>query len=269
MHPEIAFSLFGYMFEIKSYALFTVLGALVGILSAYPLFRKEGLKTSQAIALLAFMTAAFLIGARLLNFAVNQEAYGKSLHIYSIRLAGFSVYGGILGSIAALLLWTLHAKMDSWPLLDALVLPFGLSFAFARVGCYLNGCCVGIPTDSFFGVYFPVHDGGQDILGGVIALLGKGTTTINRYPTQLFEMGLALLGLIPVLWMYFRKRLPKGTAFLFYGVWFSAMRLTILPLRSIPYPDIVVKLIYPLLYIALILIGLILIKQLYKKAKLY
>lgn len=267
MHPEIALRLFGTMLEIKSYTLFTMLGALAGVLSALPLLRREGLRAPRAIGLLAVMAAAFLVGARLLNYAVNPGAYGASLHICSLRLAGFSVYGGILGALGALLLWARRAGTDPWPLLDALVLPAGLAFAFARVGCYLNGCCAGIPTDSFWGVPFPVRGGGAEVLSGIMWLPGKDAAMIWRYPTQLFEMSLALLGLVPVLWLYFGKKLPRGAAFLLYGVWFSAMRLLVLPLRSLPYPEIVVSLIYPLFYLALIATGLLLLRRLYRKAK--
>lgn len=267
MHPEISINLFGSILEIKSYALFTALGALVGVLSALPLFKKEGLRTSQSIILLTFMAITFFIGARILNFVVNPGAYGESLHIYSIQLSGFSVYGGIIGALSTLLIVAKKLKLNSWALLDTLVLPFVLSFVLARIGCYLNGCCVGIPTETFWGVPFPVHNEGQEIITGILALLGKKNSVIYRYPTQLFEITLALLGLIPVLFMYFGKRLPKGAAFLLYVVWFSTMRLMILPLRSLPYPYIVVKLIYPLVYISFIIIGIYLLNVIYKKSK--
>ncbi len=267
MHPEITFSLFGTVLTIKSYALFTVLAALAGVLTALPLLRRAGLRVSQAASLTALMAAAFLIGARLLNFAVNPGAYGDSLHLFSLRLAGLSVYGGIFGALGALLLWARLIKKNPRPLLDALVLPSGLGFALARVGCYLNGCCAGIPTSSVWGVHFPLRGGEQKTIGGIFSLLGRDTVTASLYPTQLFEMGLALLGLVPVLWLYFRKKLPEGAAFLLYGVWFSAMRLMVLPLRSLPYPEAVVRWIYPFLYIALIFIGLFLLRKMYRETK--
>jgi len=265
MQPDITFILFGNTLEVKSYTLFTLLGALIGIITALPLFRREGLKLKQSIILIVLMAAAFLVGARLFNFIVNPNAYGKSLHIYSLCLAGFSVYGGILSTTIAVILWSKMAKINIWFLLDALVLPFGLSFALARIGCFLNGCCAGIPTNSIFGVPFPINNNGQKIMKGVLSILGNGTSTVCRYPTQLFEMVLALLGLIPVLWLYFGKKLPRGASFLIYGIWFSMMRLMILPLRNLPYPDIIVKLYYPLLYISLIILGLFFLRILYIK----
>ena len=265
MYPVLPLDLFGASIQLRSYVLFTVLGALVGVLAALPLLRREGLASRRAIILMLYMTGAFLVGARLFNFAVNSAAYGQSLHIYSMRLAGLSVYGGILGALGALLIWSRLVHVRAWPLLDALVLPSGLGFALARVGCYLNGCCVGIATNSVWGMAFPSQGNGQAVLSSFLSLLGKDNITVCLYPTQLFEMGLALVGLFPVMWLYLRKRLPVGAAFVIYGIWFSTMRLMILPLRAQPYPDIVRTLIYPLFYVALILIGLFLLRRLYKK----
>lgn|GEM_PF-2494304 len=192
-------------------------------------------------------------------------AYGGSLRVYTLRLAGLSLYGGIFCSLAVLLSWARATRADAWRLLDALVLPTGLAFALARVGCYLNGCCAGIATSSRWGVPFPLPKNGQELFSEIFPLLLKGCTTVSLYPTQLFELALALLGLIPVPWFYFRRRLPRGAAFLLYGVWFSSMRLVVLPLRSLLYAEIVVNYLYPMFYIGLILCGVFLLTQLYKK----
>ncbi len=265
MKPELIFTFFDIVFQIKSYTLFTILGALIGVLTALPFLKREGLSAPSSVKILILMALSFLIGARLFNFVINPSSYGKSLHIFSMRLAGLSVYGGILGAIIALLSWSWFTKTGIWKLLDAFVLPFGIAFALARIGCYLNGCCIGIPTDSFFGVAFPTREGNKEIISELVSLFGKKEVILYFYPTQLFEMGLALFGLIQVMWLYFKNRIPQGAAFLLYGILFSAMRLLVLPLRSLPYSDIVVKLLYPLFYITLIGSGIVILRGLYKK----
>jgi len=45
------------------------------------------------------------------------------------------------------------------------------------------------------------------------------------------------------------------------------MRLMILPLRSLPYPEPVVRWVYPLLYLVLIAAGLLLLRRAYQKAE--
>lgn len=265
MHPELVFNLFGQVYAVKSYALFSLLGALVGIATALPLLKREGLPIRRALVLLLAMAAVFLVGARLFNYAINPRAYGGSLHVFTLRLAGLSIYGGILGALCVLLLYSRLARASAWRLLDALVLPAGLAFALARMGCYLNGCCCGIATNSRWGMAFPLSNDELELLSGLFSLIGNINPKIYFFPTQLFELSLALLGLAPILWFYFRRRLPHGATFLLYGMWFSVMRLAILPLRSLPYSTAIVQVFYPVFYIILIIIGLVALLLIYKK----
>lgn len=269
MQPELVLNLFGAEVQIRAYTLFTILGALTGTALALPLLKKAGLSARRALGLLTLLAGAFLVGARLFNYLINPAAYGGALKLYSLRLAGFSLYGGIIAILAVILLWTYLARVNVWPLLDALVLPGALAFALARVGCYLNGCCVGkAAAGSFLGANFPLTEQGQELVREILPFLGESITTVSLYPTQLFELALALLGLFPVLWFYFQRRWPAGAAFLLYSVWFSALRLLVLPWRSLSYPGAVTGIFYPLFYSGLILGGLYLLKKLLKDDKL-
>ena len=265
MHPDFSLTLFGTDIVWKSYAVFTMLGAIAAVALAVPLLRRAGVPVQRSLILLTVMAAGFLAGARLLNFFVNPEAYGGNLHLWTLKLKGLSVYGGIGGAFAVLLIYLRSSRTKVWPVLDALILPFGVAFALARVGCFLNGCCAGKPTGGALGVVFPSSQPNSDLLSGVFDLLGSPEIAV--YPTQLFELALALFGLIPVMILYFRGKSHPGTAFLLYGIWFSAMRLLVLPFRSLPYPDIVTSLVYPLLYASTIAAGIILFMHLHKRSK--
>jgi len=61
------------------------------------------------------------------------------------------------------------------------------------------------------------------------------------------------------MWLYFRKKPRAGTVFLLYGIWFTAMRWAILPLRNLPYSETVTQIFLPLLYGGLILAGIALL----------
>ncbi len=274
MRPELTFQFFGLVGQLRAYNLFALLGALTGAAVALPLLKREGLPARCALGLLAGMAAGFLVGARLLNFVINPAVYGGSLHLYTLRLAGLSLYGGIFGLLGVLLIWGRYrarriaaAPIPTVvrPLLDALVLPGGLAFALARVGCFLNGCCAGKATHSRWGLEFPLPESAQVLFGGILARLAKNNATVNLYPTQLFELVLALIGLIPLQWLYFRRRLAPGTTFLLYSIWFSVLRLAVLPLRSLTYAPGVVHYFYPGLYLGLILIAVFCLIRLERK----
>jgi len=250
VHPELTIPIFGA--AVQSYTLFTVLGALAFAAVALPLLKRAGVRPLRALCLIVLMAAAFLIGARLWNYAINPAAYGSTLMWYSFRLAGLSMYGGLLGSAIVLILWARLGRTRILPLLDALTIPSAFAFALARVGCFLNGCCYGVPTSSVLGVVFPLRGGAQETLDSMLSMVGMSLATA-RYPTQLFELALALIGLVPALMI--GNKMKGGSVFLLYGIWFSAFRLAILPLRSLPYEDLIVHAIYPALYITLISIG--------------
>lgn len=234
--------------ELLSYNVFAVLGALAGAALAWRPLRRCGFSRAGAGGLLAGMCAAFLIGARLWNVAVAPETFDDALPWYAPRLAGLSLYGGILGAFIVLAAVCRKRKLPA--ALDALVLPSGVAFCLSRVGCFLNGCCGGIRTALPWGVVFPKPIPKVDL--GVFKLSFEKPV----HPTQLYELALAVAGLPLAVWLAKKLRLPEGGRFLLYGIWFCAMRLAILPLRALHYRTGVAELGYPVLYGGLILLGI-------------
>ena len=255
MCPEISFKFAGVDISVYFYGLFTVLAALTGCFIAFFTLRHAGLKLTRILLLLAAMAAGFLIGARLWNYAVNPGAYDEIFTLFTLRLANFSLYGGVTGSIVVFMLMTLRDREKRWHMLDALVLPSAVAFAIARVGCFLNGCCGGKATNSWLGVDFPPKGN----ITGILTLPILGNVNMPSYPTQLFELVLALIGLIPALLLRNNQKVPSGVPFLVYGAWFTGVRWAILPLRELPYSDYIVTIVYPIIYALMIICGCVLI----------
>ena len=248
MHPVLTLPLLGV--DVRAYTLFTVLGALAFAAVALPLLKRTGLGPLRALRLLIAMAAAFLAGARLWNVAVNPGTYRGAMKWYSFRLTGFSLYGGVAGAALVLAVWARWSKTRLLPVLDAVTAPAAAAFALARVGCFLTGCCGGVPTHAAWGVEFPAKSGAQELMHSVLPGLGFA---VKQHPTQLYELSLALLGLAPALLI--GRRFRDGSVFLIYCVWFSAFRLAILPLRALPYSGVIQSAVYPALYITLIVSG--------------
>ena len=138
----------------------------------------------------------FLMGARLLNFAVNHENYGD-FSIASASFGHFSVYGGLVLACVPAVLFAKVWRKSFWMLADNMVFSFIAAFAIMRVGCFLNGCCYGKVCDVFWGVRLPaslaqIHEGVNSLLPSFV----RNEDTLLVYPTQLMEMGLALLFLM-------------------------------------------------------------------------
>lgn len=249
MLPLIEFDLLGHAISIVSYNLFALLAGVAGVLSAFWMLKREHLPRGNIVVLLSAICISFFSGARLQNFLVNRDAFGDSFLVWSVKMANFSLYGGILGATIVVLFLVFFLRLDLWRILDALVVPFAVSFSIMRIGCFMNGCCAGKLTLSCWGVHFPsaVKAGEQlAAFSNIFALASPGL-----HPTQLYELSLALVGLLPVIWIY-RKKLTAGTVFLCYGIWFTAMRWIVLYFRDYPYDAFVIDIVYPLLYFMII-----------------
>jgi len=249
MHP--IFRIFGC--ELSAYLLFTILAAASAAALTLPALRRVGLSTKRTAGLLTVMCAAFLVGARLWNAAVNPGNYLGTLQWYSFRLAGLSLYGGVSGAglalIAALHLW----KLPIFPALDAMTVPGGVSFCIVRIGCFCNGCCAGRATHSPLGVVFPVREASRQALQDVMPFL---TPVQTVHPTQIYELVGAAVGLPIIIYICRRFHLREGALFLLYGAWFSAVRLAVLPLRALTYPEAVKTVFYPLVYLGTIVFAI-------------
>jgi phosphatidylglycerol:prolipoprotein diacylglycerol transferase len=251
MHPELLFSVFGVSYTVRSYDAFAVLAMISVLLLAPPLLWRAGLKTFKGLLFTVILLAVFLAGARLLNRAVNPLQYGDLLPVWSGSFTGFSLYGGLMagGFLLPVLSYAFRCRL--WAAADALVLPAGVAFALARIGCFLNGCCMGKATDSVLGITFPVTESETELLGRLLWFV-DGPEVVSVWPVQLFELTLALLGLAIVMPLSRKLRLAEGSAALMYAMWFSTARWAVLPLRSLPYSQFITDLFYPMLYCAII-----------------
>lgn len=61
--------------------------------------------------------------------------------------AGFVFYGALIGLILFLLLYAKLYRVPFWRLLDTIMPALPLAQALGRVGCFLAGCCYGIPVE--------------------------------------------------------------------------------------------------------------------------
>jgi phosphatidylglycerol:prolipoprotein diacylglycerol transferase len=159
-----------------------------------------GLDALRIFAATLLLIPPALVGARLLYVGTRWRDYRRDpRRIWRRGEAGAAHYGG-LGVALAL----------SVPVLAVLRVPLGafwdatapamlLTLAFARVGCWLNGCCAGRPG--------------------------------SRVPVQLLEAAwaLALLALSLALW----GRLPfPGASFLVLAAIYATGRLALLGARA-------------------------------------
>lgn len=256
MHPDIQLTLFNNFIVIKAYWLFALLAILLALLMMVQLRHLFAYGLHEIILTFIVCAVFFLFGARLLNYALNRENYiREGYHLFTLSFGHFSVYGGmIMAGMSAIVINRL-LKKDFWLFADTIVFPFLSAFALMRVGCFLNGCCYGKVCNNFLGIPAPASKVAlYTSVNKLIPLLNK--TAENVYPTQLMEMAFALL-FIPFGIYVYKKHRGKGYVISLLAIYFSAFRLLLLYFRELPYGDLVTKVIYPIIYVSIIMIGLI------------
>jgi phosphatidylglycerol:prolipoprotein diacylglycerol transferase len=63
--------------------------------------------------------------------------------------------GGVLLAIFVIAIYLRIQKLPVRRYLDILAIGLMLALVFGRIGCFLNGCCFGKPTNSFLSIRFP------------------------------------------------------------------------------------------------------------------
>ncbi|MHB8867399.1 MAG: prolipoprotein diacylglyceryl transferase family protein [Thermoleophilia bacterium] len=277
MHPVLlSVEIFGRTVTLNAYPVMLVVAGLtaaaVGILTA----SFVGLPSKRAALAFGAALAGAIVGARLLHLFTNVHLYSaEPARIWALEATGFSLYGGLLLGGPAGLLVARSLGLGLWRFVDAAAAGAAAGVVLNRVGCFLQGCCYGRPTDLPWGVEFPpgspawvrqIVDGAPDGGGGLLlsGLLGGGGAFEPGavHPTQLYELGAASVGLLVVAAL-FRRRVQPGTAFLVVAVWFTAFRLANARLRWPPTTLTAPVWFYPAVYGALLaVLGAVLIRRL-------
>ncbi len=140
-------------FTIHGYGLMIGIGVVCAVLLAQFRAKKKGLNpdTLYSIVLLALIFG--FIGAKLLFCIVEiKSILANPLLILSGD--GFVLYGGIIGGIAAVMIYCKIKKISFLQYFDLAAPSIALAQGFGRIGCFLAGCCYGRETDSSFCIIF-------------------------------------------------------------------------------------------------------------------
>jgi len=142
---------------VKSYGMMIVIGFLVAVYIARRLSRKTinpELLTNAAI----YSLIAGIIGARLFYVIHYFDQFKGNLPaILAIWKGGLELLGGVILAIIVVIVYLAKQKQPIRKYLDIIAIGMLIALAFGRIGCFLNGCCFGKPTNLPFAVRFPYN----------------------------------------------------------------------------------------------------------------
>jgi phosphatidylglycerol:prolipoprotein diacylglycerol transferase len=200
MYPEIGG-------VVPTYPILIILGVVMCFVYLRIYYKsiqaKKGLLTSieiNACIAVAVGVLFSLLFQNLYDYIENPSGY-----VWSWDMTWF---GGLIGGVGSFLIGyyaVIRKQYGKETMRDLLIIaPAAITVAhgFGRIGCFLNGCCYGLPTDSWIGIKFT-------------------TTETKVYPTNLMEAIFLLLLSVLLLLLALRKhgRFNFAIYMLSYGAW--------------------------------------------------
>jgi phosphatidylglycerol:prolipoprotein diacylglycerol transferase len=155
MHPEL-FELPFIHITVKSYGLMMVIGFLTAIFIIRRLSRDITPDPQMITNAALYSLIAGVVGSRIFYVVHHyQEFQGRAFSVFAIWKGGLELLGGVILAITVILLYLRYHKLPIRKYLDILAIGLMSALVFGRIGCFMNGCCFGRPTDLPWGVRFP------------------------------------------------------------------------------------------------------------------
>jgi len=157
--------------------------------------REKGLAADFVFDLVFWTVIGGIAGARVFFIILNLDFFIQyPLEVVMVQHGGLAFQGGLVGGTAAAVLFITKKGQQVLTVFDLMAPYLALGHAIGRIGCFLNGCCYGLPAA--WGIYFPVHHE-------------------HLIPTQLFAAGELLLVFFILKWLQGVFKKP-GQVFAFY-----------------------------------------------------
>lgn len=211
---------------ITGFGIAMLLTFVIALLTMTPELRRRG--HDAAAAAMSDLTVAAVIGG-----LIGAKLYYVLLTGDGIfQRGGFVFWGGLIGGIASTLVVIKWKKIPVPVIADVAAIGLAAAYAVGRTGCWAVGDDYGRPWNSRFAVSFPdgappstVHNMIADF--GVKSLAGRPPgEVVSVYPTQLFEVALALV-MFGVLWRLRDHKHAEGWLFGIYCVLAGAERFVV------------------------------------------
>ncbi|MGR3911892.1 MAG: prolipoprotein diacylglyceryl transferase [Candidatus Rhabdochlamydia sp.] len=185
------------------YGAFFALGIMLAHQILLSLFKKEGKSAyHEGDTFTLSLLLGIILGARLFDILFYQGWMVMKMRPLALLYfweGGLSSHGGVIGLIAALILYQRkHPSMTLLKLLDSLSVVAGLPAACIRMGNFFNQEILGKVTTVPWGIIF-----GHPI---------DGSSPIPRHPVQLYESVFYFALFAVMMTLYHQKKLKRDGA---------------------------------------------------------
>lgn len=204
--------------RVNAYGFMLMVGFAAGIAWGMREARRRRIAPDLVLDFGLWALLSAIVASRVVFVLLDLPAYlQEPLTMFQLWKGGLSFHGGLGGALLALYFFCRKRGLRFTQMTDLLAPALALGYAFARIGCFLNGCCYGVPTLLPWASRFL----DEQLPGGV---------TPPSHPTQLYAaaLSLALFGLLAWRGRYARF---EGQVTLWYLAAYSVIRFAVEILR--------------------------------------
>jgi phosphatidylglycerol:prolipoprotein diacylglycerol transferase len=183
------------------------LGCFFGIWLVLREGMREGFSPDTLFDMLFLQILVSLFGSRAMFVIEYYVRFGILPGLLETGGGGFTFYGAVLISLLSNYLFLRYMQLPFWQIMDIVGMGMIGGTIFGRFGCFLTGCCYGVPCSWPWGVTFPNLPG---FLGPV-------------HPTQLYEAFIGM-GILTFLQWFKDRRKTYGHGFLAFILLYAPLR---------------------------------------------
>lgn len=226
-------SVFG--FSIAYYGIIIGIGMLTGIWVAQNDAKRRGQDPDIYLDFALYGIIFAIIGARLYYVIFEWDMYKDNLlQIFNLRAGGLAIYGGVIGAVLTLIVFTRKRKVSFFSMADSGVLGLITGQIIGRWGNFFNCEAFGGYTDSLLAMRIKRSLVNENMLNGDVLnhlIVKNGVEYIQVHPTFLYE-SLWNLGLLMFMLWYRKRKKFDGEMLWIYLVGYGLGRFWIEGLRT-------------------------------------
>ncbi len=189
---------------VSSFGVFLALSLSFGSFTIWRLAQVYDLDREKIIDLILITFLVGLIGARIFYIVFNLSELTSIEKMFFInKYPGFSLWGGIISGLGALLFFAKRFKFNFWLIFDFAIVGFFAASFTSSFGCIFSGCMYGFQSNLFFSI-------------PIVGVLG------DRFPIQIF-FGIFYFIFFAILWKRALKFHFQGAIFSLGLIFFGAI----------------------------------------------
>ena len=231
-HMRNSVSIFG--FRVAFYGIIIGLGMLAGMWIAMEDAKRRGQDPDLYLDFALYAIIFSIIGARLYYVIFDWQLYKDNpIQILNLRAGGLAIYGGVIGAVLTLIVYTRVKKQSFLSMADTGVLGLITGQIIGRWGNFFNCEAFGGYTDNLLAMRIKASIVNPSMISQelwAMRIVENGVEYIQVHPTFFYESMWNLGVLLFLLWFRKRKKFTGEMMWLYflgYGlgrVWIEGLR---------------------------------------------